>query len=89
VYVFNSGDAVDDVDGTDDPVTSAKVPNDGNYAYTIAFLPEGDYSIAFTCDADIDDPEKDADTDPTDGPVNFTGETTVTITAGKTTTHSF
>ena len=89
VYVFNLGDAVDDVDGTGDPVTSAKVPNDGTYAYTVAFLPEGDYSIAFTCDADIDDPAKDADTDSTDGPVDFVGETTVTITAGRTTTHNF
>ena len=89
VYVFDNGDAVDDLDGTDDPVTSARVPNDGVYSYTVAFLPEGDYSIAFTCDADIDDPEKDADTDPTDGPVDFIGEAPVTITAGKTTTHSF
>jgi len=91
VYVFDNGDAVDDLDGTGDPVTSAKVSNDGVYSYTVAFLPEGDYSIAFTCDADIDDPGKDADTDtdPPDGPVNFIGETTVTITAGKTTTHNF
>ena len=89
VYVFDSDDAVDDLDGTGDPVTSAKVANDGTYSYTVAFLPEGEYSIAFTCDADIDDPGKDADTDPTDGPVNFIGETPVTMTAGKTTTHSF
>jgi len=89
VYVFDSGDAVDDLDGTGDPVTSARVPNDGTYSYTVAFLPEGEYSIAFTCDADIDDPGKDADTDPTDGPVNFIGEIPVTIAAGKTTTHSF
>ncbi|MEA2081018.1 MAG: DUF4382 domain-containing protein [Pseudomonadota bacterium] len=89
VYVFNKGDTVDDVDGTGDPVTSAKVSNDGNYAYSVAFLPEGDYLIAFTCDADIDDPIKDADTDLSDGPVNFIGKTPVTITAGKTTVHSF
>jgi len=89
VYVFNMGDSIDDVDGTGDPVTSARVPNDGVYTYTVAFLPEGDYSIAFTCDADIDDPGKDADTDSTDGPVDFIGETTVTVTAGKTTTHNF
>jgi len=89
VYVFDNGDLVDDLDGRGDPVTSARVPNDGTYSYTVAFLPEGEYSIAFTCDADIDDPGKDADTDPTDGPVNFIGETPVTITAGKTTTHSF
>jgi len=89
VYVFSRGDAVDDVDGTRDPVTSAKVTNDGIYAYTVAFLPEGDYSIAFTCDADIDNPAIDADADPTDGPVDFIGETSVTITAGKTTGHNF
>jgi hypothetical protein len=89
VYVFDSGDEVDDVDGTGDPVTSAKVPNDGIYAYTVAFLSEGEYSIAFTCDANIDDPGKDANTDATDGPVNFAGEAIVTITAGKTTEHNF
>ena len=89
VYVFSRGDAIDDVDGTSDPVTSAKVTNDGIYAYTVAFLPEGDYSIAFTCDADIDNPAIDADADPADGPVDFIGETSVTITAGKTTGHNF
>ncbi|MEN8206048.1 MAG: DUF4382 domain-containing protein [Pseudomonadota bacterium] len=87
VYVFNNGDAVDDVDGIGDPVTSARVPNDGNFAYTAAFLPEGDYSVAFTCDANIDDNGKDADTDPTDGTVEFVGETMITITAGMTTMH--
>ena len=89
VYVFDTTNTVDDVDGTDDPITSATVPNDGVYAYTVAFLPEDDYRIDFTCDADIDDNAKDADTDPTDGPVDFTGETVVTITAGKTTLHDF
>lgn len=89
VYVFNSGDTVDDVDGVGDPVSSARVPNDGNYAYTVAFLPEGNYSIAFTCDADIDDSAKDANTDSSDGPVNFLGEATVEITAGKTTVYDF
>ena len=89
VYVFETTDVVDDVDGTGDPITSAKVPNDGVYSYTVAFLPEGDYRIDFTCDAEIDDNAKDADTDPTDGPVDFAGEATVTITAGKTTMHDF
>lgn len=83
VYVFNDGDPVDDVDGVDDPVTSAMVPNDGNYAYTVAFLTEGDYTVAFTCDADIDDSANDAD------PVDFVGEAMVTITAGKTTMQDF
>ena len=83
VYVFNDGDVVDDVDGVDDPVTSAMVPNDGNYAYTVAFLPEGDYTVAFTCDADIDDSTIDEDS------VDFVGEAVVTITAGKTTMQDF
>lgn len=89
VYVFDTADVIDDVDGVDDPITSATVPNDGVYSYTVAFLPEGDYRIDFTCDADIDDNAKDADTDATDGPVDFAGETVVTITAGKTTMHDF
>jgi hypothetical protein len=89
VYVFETADVVDDVDGVGDPVTSAIVPNDGVYSYTVAFLPQGDYRIDFTCDADIDDNAKDADADITDGPVDFAGETVVTITAGKTTIHDF
>ena len=72
-----------------DPITSATEPNDGVNSYAVAFLPEGDYRIDFTCDADIDDNAKDADTDFTDGPVNFAGEAVVTITAGKTTVHDF
>ena len=88
VYVFNEGDDVDDVDGTDDPVTSAMVPNDGFYAYTVAFLPEGNYTVAFTCDADDDDNGIDADTD-MDEQVDFVGAAAVTITAGETAEHNF
>ena len=83
VYVFNNGNAVDDVDGVDDPATSAMAPNDVNNAYMVAFLPEGDYTVAFTCDSDIDENANDAD------PVDFVGEASVTITAGKTTMHYF
>ena len=89
VYVSNTANTVDDVDGTDDPITSATEHNDGVNSYAVAFLPEGDYRIDFTCDADIDDNAKDADTDVTDGPVDCAGETMVTITAGKSTVHDF
>jgi hypothetical protein len=92
VYVFGGTDVVDDFDGTDDPVTSAKVSmsNEGKYTYTVAFLPEGDYTVAFTCDADDDNNGKDADIPAhNDGPVDFVGETVVTITAGKTTMQDF
>ena len=84
VYVFGGTDVVDDFDGTDDPVTSAKVSKSNDkYTYSVAFLPEGGYTVAFTCDADIDDSTIDAD------PVDFVGEAVVTITAGKTTMQDF
>ena len=92
VYVFDGTDlsVIDDIDGTEDPVTSANasLSMEGDYAYTVAFLPEGDYVAAFTCDADIDDTEIDADIDP-DEQVDFVGATTVTIIAGKTTNQDF
>ena len=88
VYVFNAGDAVDDIDGTDDdPITTAKVKGDGTtpYTYTIAFLKEGDYEIAFTCDSVNEDPE----TNEAATVVSFSGETTVTIEKDTITEHNF
>jgi hypothetical protein len=57
VYVY-SGSSItpDDVDGSGtEPVSSARV-NLSTRRYTVAFLPEGKYTVAFTCDADEDDP---------------------------------
>ena len=87
VYVFNAEDAVDDIDGTGDAITTAKVKGDGTtpYTYTIAFLSEGDYKIAFTCDSANDDPE----TDEAETVVSFSGETTVSIEKDIKTTHDF
>ena len=64
VYVFSGGTvgAPDDEDGEGggpDPITSVLVPADGTHNYKVAFLPEGDYLIAFTCDAMADDPAVD------------------------------
>lgn len=87
VYVFNAEDAVDDIDGIDDAITTTKVKGDGTepYKYTVAFLSEGVYKIAFTCDSANDDPEtNDAET-----VVSFSGETTVTIIKDTKTTHDF
>jgi hypothetical protein len=90
VYVFFDGtaDAPDDEDGEGggpDPITSALVPDDGVYAYTVSFLSGGDYHIAFTCDAAADDPAVDNDA----ATVAFLAEATVTVIANETTDYPF
>ncbi|MDH3979190.1 MAG: DUF4382 domain-containing protein [Gammaproteobacteria bacterium] len=90
VYVFFGGtvDAPDDEDGEGggpDPITSVLVPDDGVYAYTVSFLSEGDYHIAFTCDAAADDPAVDDDA----ATVAFLAEATVTIIPNDTTDYPF
>ena len=87
VYVFDgAGVAPDDVDGAGvEPVTSAFVVLDagsGTFRYVAAFLPAGDYTAAFTCDAGADDPDLD-DT------LVFTGTASVTVTAQQATTLDF
>ena len=88
VYVFPDGTpgTPDDVDGDDsDPITAALVPNDGTHAYTVGFLTEGDYLIAFTCDALADVPTVDDGA----GTVDFLSQATVHITAGANTVFDF
>lgn len=90
VYVFFDGtaDAPDDEDGEGfgpDPITSALVADDGVYNYKVGFLSEGDYLIAFTCDALADDPNVDNDS----ATVSFLSTATVTITANSNTVYNF
>lgn len=64
VYVFAGADAVfDDIDNQDpEPVTSALMTlnaETGEYDYEVGFLPAGDYTVAYTCMADLDDPVTD------------------------------
>jgi hypothetical protein len=86
VYVFQGLNiAPDDVDGIiPDPVTSAivKLDNMGEHIYRASFLSAGNYTIAFSCQADNDKPE-------TDDSIDFIGATNVTVTAGLVTTHNF
>jgi hypothetical protein len=70
-------DAVDDADDNNqeaDPVATAKVSQDdqtGKFEYVVSFLSPGDYTVAFTCQADWDqipnpggtDDEKEANDD--------------------------
>ena len=82
VYLFNAGDAVDDLDGTDDAIFSIALPEQGPYDYTAGFLPAGDYTIAFTCEAD-------QDANDTDDDISFSNETAITLAAGENATFNF
>lgn len=59
VYAFNgSGVTPDDMDGSQpDPIASAPVLSDGggSWSYRLRLLPPGDYTLALTCDGDIED----------------------------------
>jgi hypothetical protein len=47
-----------------DPITTSRVAYDplvGGYVYEAAFLPAGDYTIAFTCNSDLDELNTDED----------------------------
>jgi len=61
VYIFEGNDVVaDDMDNQNpEPLSSARVElnsSTGNYEYIIGFVPSGNYTVAFTCQADLDDP---------------------------------
>jgi hypothetical protein len=85
VYVFEGGGVTpDDIDGTPaDPVTTATVKLDGGvYKYKAAFLEAGSYTVAYTCQAALDDPAvNDA--------LVFSGTATVLVAAAATTVHDF
>ena len=60
------------------PISTAKVVYENNiYQYTLSFLPAGDYTVALTCDADMDSAAEDdmlTFSDPVNVPV-IAGET--------------
>jgi hypothetical protein len=86
VYVFQGhGITPDDIGPTaPDPVTTAMVKLDDNndYVYRASFLNAGNYTVAFTCQADGDDPGSD-------DPIAFQGTENVSVTAGLVTIHDF
>lgn len=88
IYLFEGSNVtVDDLDGTGaDPIDSARVKlnnSNGTYVYEFGFLNAGSYTIAFTCKANLDNPETD------DASVAFSSPVNVTVTAGATTAHNF
>lgn len=64
VYLFDGLDTVpDDIDGSPaEPLTSAAVTlntTTGEYEYELGFIPVGQYTLAFTCQADLDTADAD------------------------------
>ena len=67
VYVYSGLNAVtDDINDlsttNNEPITTTPIKYDsasGLYTYEAAFLPQDDYTVAFTCNADLDDNEAD------------------------------
>ena len=86
VYVYEGHDAETGSVGSDnEPVTSALVAmNDetGEFEYTAGFLLEGDYTAAFTCEADQDDPEEAS-------PISFLQAQNTSVTVDETTEVNF
>ena len=87
VYVYSgSVSTPDDVGGVGtQPFVSAPVKFDsvsGTYIYTVAYLPAGSYTAAFTCQATGDNPE-------TDDATVFSAPLAAAVTAGAVTTVNF
>lgn len=87
VYVFAGSNVTPDdinIDGNNvEPVATASVDWEGmDNDYSVAFLSEGDYTVAFTCDAGEDDPAAD-------NTLTFVGTSNVTVNAGQTTVKNF
>ncbi len=89
VYLFSDNDSlIQDVQGNDaDPVASASVVYNStteDYEFTIGFVPVGDYTLAFTCDASLDINTDDNTADNVDGNdiVSFSAGVNITVTAG-------
>lgn len=60
VYIFEGSDATPDDEGSvNSPLTSSLI--DEQFQYEIGFINAGDYTLALTCMADLDDPEIDDD----------------------------
>ena len=87
VYVYSGLQiSPDDIDGVDpEPVSTANVtldPNDGMYKYTAGFLEQGDYTVAFTCQASNDMPG-------VDDAIEFIMPMDAVVVAGETTIKDF
>lgn len=86
--IYNPLNGGTDTAPTVDPLVTAQAAlSAGQYSYTIAFVPVGSYTVAFTCDND--DPAVDENAPPAT-PLNFTVyPQVVMVTANQTSTANF
>lgn len=86
VYVFTGAVNPDDIDNfVPEPISSARAimnVDTGQFDYTAAFLPAGDYTVAFTCQGEFDGLN-------TDDALEFRVAEPVTVAAGQTATIDF
>ncbi|GAC1623546.1 MAG: DUF4382 domain-containing protein [Nevskia sp.] len=87
VYVYAGSNFVPGDEGSANaPLTTAAVKlnsTTGAYEYKAAFLPAGAYTVAYTCNAALDDPSKGGDA------VTFQTPTNASVTVGAVTAVSF
>jgi len=82
VYLYTGTvETAEDINGTDtDPLATAMVDDEGTYE--IGFIPEGQYSAAYTCDSAQDNPQAEDE-------LSFYGLTTLEVSADTTTEVDF
>lgn len=88
IYVYEGFDQSPTALGSDDPPLVSKVPRDVNITgtpYRIEAIADGEYTVAVTCDAGVDDPEPEQ----IEGEVNFITTANVRVRAGQTVTRDF
>lgn len=87
VYVHEgAGVEPDDIGSGNEPLVAVPVKDNGNYTYTAAFIPAGDYTVSYTCGDDV---IEDAEEEPSDDDINFVGAQPVTVVADETATADF
>lgn len=89
VYLYAGADVtptdlnVNDDDTSNDPLMIIPVSDDdnnGQYEYTAAFLPAGEYTLSYSCQQDDNGV---TDTERADNPLEFEGTQNVTVTANE------
>lgn len=87
VYVHEDTSAEpDDIGSENEPLVAVPVKENGDYTYTAAFIPAGDYLVSYTCGDDLIENEEE---EPSDDQIDFTGTQQVTVTAEETVTADF